>query len=47
MKCRNEKCDSIYAEELPYPNDIRMYRCVKCHSTWGLRVGGTQFNLNG
>lgn len=42
MKCKNKNCDSITVVEIQMPhNDGRhMYRCVKCHTTWGVMTGG-------
>ncbi len=41
MKCKN--CDSIVAIRVQIPGlsaHHRMYRCVKCHRSWGASVGG-------
>lgn len=41
LKCRNPKCDSISAVEVPIPRPgKRVYRCVKCNHTWSVQVGG-------
>lgn len=42
MKCKNKNCDSITVVEVQYPNSSgrRMYRCTKCHTSWGVPVGG-------
>jgi len=42
MKCKNGGCDSITAVEviLPVPSHQRVYRCTKCHRSWGATVGG-------
>lgn len=46
MKCKNPKCASITAVEVPYPAPgTNLYRCVKCNHTWPVTVGG-QMNLN-
>jgi hypothetical protein len=48
MKCRQEDCDSMRAQEIPVQSGMpnagaahnRMYRCVKCANTWSMSVGG-------
>ncbi len=46
IACRVENCGSKEAYEVPLPKtgpgvpSDRLYECVKCHSTWGLPVGG-------
>ena len=43
MRCKNHNCDSIQVTELKYPGSgagRRMYRCVKCHTSWGIHLGG-------
>lgn len=46
MKCKNQDCDSINAVQVHIPNQPhqRVYKCVKCHRSWGANVGGA-FNL--
>lgn len=41
MKCKNANCDSNLAVEvnIGQPHS-RVYRCVKCHRSWGVVVGG-------
>jgi DNA-directed RNA polymerase subunit M/transcription elongation factor TFIIS len=41
LKCRNPKCKSITAIEIPYQPGTRLYRCVKCNNTWTASVGGS------
>ncbi len=42
MKCKNKNCDSIQVFEIPMNMGGRhMYRCVKCHTTWGVMTGGS------
>lgn len=43
MRCKNKNCDSIEVFEIQYPNSggRHMYRCVKCHTTWGVLTGGS------
>lgn len=43
MRCKNPDCDCIQAIEvvLPVASLSRTYRCVKCHRTWGITVGGS------
>lgn len=42
LACRNSACDSKKAFIVPIPGqpNQRIYRCTKCHRTWGLNVGG-------
>ena len=43
MRCKRDGCDSITAIEVKHPGSAagrRMYRCVKCHTTWGVNTGG-------
>jgi transposase-like protein len=42
MRCKNTTCDSIEATEIGIPGQPhqRVYKCVKCHRTWGANVGG-------
>lgn len=50
VKCRVQGCDSTRAIEISLSQTSsgkdggapsnRMYQCTKCHSTWGLPVGG-------
>lgn len=44
MRCRNERCDSIEAVEVPVESlphaGHRVYRCLKCGHTRPLSVGG-------
>lgn len=44
MKCRNPKCSSITAVELPYRPGTHMYRCTKCNHTKVVATGGS-FNI--
>ena len=42
MKCKNEGCSSIEAVEVNIGQPhARVYRCVKCHRSWGINVGGS------
>jgi len=43
MKCKSDNCDSILAVEVELPGQAgsHVYRCVKCHRTWGIRTGGS------
>lgn len=43
MKCKNQNCDSITVVEVNLPNNAgrHMYRCVKCHTSWGVLTGGS------
>lgn len=42
MKCKNKNCDSINVIEIPTGGGARrMYRCVKCHTSWGVLTGGS------
>ncbi len=42
MKCKSETCDSMSAVVVDISSDPhqRMYRCVKCHRSTGINVGG-------
>lgn len=42
IKCRRGDCDSTSAFVMAIPQhpNQRLYRCVKCHHTWGVNVGG-------
>lgn len=49
LKCRAEPCDSMEAVEIIAEHNPRgqegipsrrMYQCTKCHTTWGVPVGG-------
>lgn len=42
MRCKNKNCDSMQVVEINIPGNQgrRLYRCVKCHTTWGIPVGG-------
>ena len=43
IKCKREHCTSITAIEVLHPGSAsghRMYRCVKCHTSWGINTGG-------
>ena len=41
MKCKNPGCDSIQVVEVNIgPSHSRVYKCVKCHRSWGACVGG-------
>ena len=42
MRCKNDACDSIEALEIHIAGapHQRIYKCVKCHRTWGANVGG-------
>lgn len=42
MRCKNANCDSIEAVEVNVGQPhARVYRCVKCHRSWGVNVGGS------
>ncbi len=43
MKCKNQGCDSIEAVQVEIPGQPhqRVYKCVKCHRSWGANVGGS------
>jgi transposase-like protein len=43
MKCKNPSCDSISVVEVHLPNNPgrHLYRCVKCHTSWGVMTGGS------
>ena len=43
MPCKNDGCDSIKATQIVIPGqpNQRIYKCVKCHRTWGANVGGS------
>lgn len=45
MKCRNTKCTSMKAYEIPQNRGGRIYRCSKCGHGWTAPVGG-KFTLN-
>lgn len=41
VRCKNPNCDSIEAVQVHLPNQHqRMFKCVKCHLSWGTNVGG-------
>lgn len=41
MKCKNPGCDSIQVVEVNIgQSHARVYKCVKCHRSWGAVVGG-------
>lgn len=42
MKCKNPSCDSIEVVQVHIPDQPhqRVYKCVKCHRSWGANVGG-------
>ncbi len=43
MRCKNQNCDSIEVVEVQMPNNPgrHLYRCVKCHTSWGVSTGGS------
>jgi hypothetical protein len=43
LRCKRDGCDSILAIEVKHPGSAagrRMFRCVKCHTSWGIHTGG-------
>lgn len=43
MKCKNPNCTCIEAEEVNIQvgtGFTRVYKCTKCHRSWGATVGG-------
>jgi aspartate carbamoyltransferase regulatory subunit len=43
IRCKNSRCTSVVAEELKIPTALpgqHLYRCVTCHHTWGIALGG-------
>lgn len=40
MKCKNPKCTSIQAIEIPYAAGSRLYQCIKCKHVHPVLVGG-------
>lgn len=41
IRCKNSSCDSINAVEVNVgQSHSRVYKCVKCHRSWGAVVGG-------
>lgn len=42
MRCKNKGCDSMEVYEITAPGMAgrHLYRCVKCHTTWGVVTGG-------
>ena len=42
IRCRNKNCTSIEVFEIEGVSrpGTHMYRCVKCHTTWGVQTGG-------
>lgn len=43
MKCKRPECLSMQALEVKHPGSAagrRLYRCVKCHTSWGVNTGG-------
>ncbi len=42
MRCKNKDCPSIEVHEINAGMPGRhLYRCVKCHTTWGVVTGGS------
>jgi hypothetical protein len=43
MRCKNKGCDSMEVHEMPMPANTgrHIYRCIKCHTTWGVVTGGS------
>lgn len=42
MRCKNKGCDSMEVYEITAAGNAgrHIYRCVKCHTTWGVVTGG-------
>lgn len=43
MKCKRPECDSMRVVEVLHPGAAagrRLYRCIKCHTSWGVLTGG-------
>ncbi len=43
MKCKRPECPSNQVIEVKQPGAVRgqhLYRCVKCHTSWGVNTGG-------
>ncbi len=43
MKCKRPECGSNLAVEVQHPGSAtgrHLYRCVKCHTSWGINTGG-------
>lgn len=48
MKCKAENCSSMQAVEVEITPSVpgqgaihnRLYRCIRCHTTFGISVGG-------
>ena len=42
MKCKRPECKSNEVVEVRHPGSAsrRLYRCVKCHTSWGIMTGG-------
>lgn len=43
MRCKRPECDSITVVEVRHPGSVggrRLYRCVRCHTSWGVLTGG-------